>query len=66
MKCYRYDFFISYGQGQGIIFAKNEKTARTLLKSESVYGIDRQDIDKIEMVEIDMKIAKLIDFGWSE
>jgi hypothetical protein len=69
MKCYQYTFYISYGQGQGIVFAKNEKMARGLLKSENVYGSSertKQEIDKIEMVEIDMKKAKLIDFGWSE
>lgn len=66
MKCYQYDFFISYGQGQGIIFAENKKDARWLLETKDVYGINVKDIAKIKLVEIDMKKTKLIDFGWSE
>lgn len=66
MKCYQYNFCISYGQGQGIIFAKNEKVARDLLKSENPYGLSEQNINEVELSEIEMKKTQLIDFGWSE
>jgi len=66
MKCYRYKFYISYGEGQGIIFAKDEISAKDLLKSGDVYGSNEPDFNEFEISEIDMRIPQLIDFGWSE
>ena len=59
MKCYQFNYHISYGAGQGIIFAKNLEKAQQLLKSEQI-------CEKVELTEINMRETQLIDFSWQE
>ncbi len=61
LKAFEYDYYINYGHGCGIVFAKTKEDAIKMIKEKPYSGIKNFEIE-----EIDTSKPCVIDHSWSE
>jgi hypothetical protein len=67
MKVYRYEYYESWGDGQGIVIAESEEHAIELMRApySSEYSKEKLFPDLI-FEEIDITKPQVIDHSWTE